>query len=53
MTNELIEGIKPIKMYAWESTFVQKIIKLCLLEHNENNYAHIENVFLRGITFFS
>ena len=30
MTNELIEGIRLIKMYAWEKPFVQTIINLGL-----------------------
>lgn len=25
LTNEFLEGIRPIKMYAWESTFINKI----------------------------
>ncbi|CAD8115160.1 unnamed protein product [Paramecium primaurelia] len=53
LTNEFIEGIRLIKMYAWEQSFIKSIRNLAHQEHFAYILTHLQYVILRGTTFFS
>jgi hypothetical protein len=53
LTNELIEGIRLIKLYAWEETFKKMILAINDIELRNYLWAHINLCVMRSISYFA
>jgi hypothetical protein len=53
LTNELIEGIRLIKLYAWEETFKKMILAINDIELRKYLWAHINLCVMRSISYFA